>query len=137
VSGTNIEINLRRLWWGGPLTVLAAIVGVLVVRVLAVAILRPDPAPMALGWGAPIIFTLVLVSGAVLVFALVGRFAKRPLRTYQTIAQVVLLLSFVPDLLFASASMPGANWPNAIALMAMHVVAWAITVLMLTRLSKA
>jgi len=109
MSGTNIEIKLRKLWWAGPLTVLAAIVGVLAVRVLAVAILHPDPAPMALGWGAPIMFTLVLVSGAVLVFALVGRFAKRPLRTYQTIALVVLLVSFVPDLLFASAPMPGAN----------------------------
>jgi hypothetical protein len=137
MSNTNSEINLRKLWWAGPLTVLAAILGVLVVRVLAVAILQPDPMPMALGWGAPILFTLVLVSGAVLVFALVGRFAKRPLRTYQIIAFVVLLLSLVPDVLYASAPIPGASWPNAIALMVMHVVAWAITVLMLTRLTRA
>jgi hypothetical protein len=31
--------------------------------------------------------------------------------------------------------MPGANWPDAIALMVMHVVAWAICVSMLSRLS--
>ena len=30
-----------------------------------------------------------------------------------------------------------ANWMKAIALMVMHVVAWAITVMMLTRLTRA
>ena len=128
-------IQLRKLWWVGPLTVLASIVGVLIVRVIAVAILNPDPTPLALGWVMPILFTAVLCSGAVLVFALVARFAKAPIRTYQTIAFVVLLLSLLPDIGFAQAPMPGANWPNAIALMIMHVVAWAITVFMLSKLS--
>jgi hypothetical membrane protein len=137
MSETASEINLRKLWWVWPLTVLASILGVLVVRVLAVALLHPDPMPIALGWGAPIMFTLVLVSGAVLVFALVGRFAKHPLRTYQIVSFIVLLLSFIPDILYASSPMPGASWPTAIALMVMHVVAWAITVGMLTRLTAA
>ena len=43
------SLQLKKLWWAGPLTVLAAIVGVLIVRVLAVAILRPDPLPISLG----------------------------------------------------------------------------------------
>ncbi len=129
------SVQLRKLWWVGPLTVLASIVGVLIVRVIAVAILRPNPVPIALGWIAPIVFTLVLCTGAVLVFALIGRFAKNPIRTYQIIAFVVLLLTFLPDIGFATAPFPGANWPNAIALMVMHVMAWAITVTMLTKLS--
>jgi len=134
---TNIksEVQIRQLWWLGPLTVLASILGVLIVRVIAVAILQPSPQPPSLGWVMPVIFTLVLVTGAVLVFALVARFAKKPIRTYQIIAFIVLLLSFLPDIGFAQASMPGANWPNALALMVMHVAAWAITVVMLTRLS--
>lgn len=103
------SIELRRLWWIGPLTVLASIIGVLIVRVIAVAILRPDPAPPALGWINPIIFTVVLCTGAVLVFALVVRFAKNPIRTYQIIAFIVLLLSFLPDIAFATAPFPGAN----------------------------
>jgi hypothetical protein len=83
----------------------------------------------------PILFTTVLCSGAVLIFALAARFAKAPIRTYQMIAFVVLLLSLLPDIGFAGAPVPGANWPNAIALMIMHVVAWAITVFMLSKLS--
>jgi hypothetical protein len=129
------KIELRRLWWVGPLTILASILGVLIVRVIAVAILRPDPTPMSLGWVMPVIFTFVLVTGAVLVFALVSRFAAKPIRTYQIIAFVFLLISFLPDIGFARSPMPGANWPNALALMIMHIVAWGICVSMLSKLS--
>jgi hypothetical protein len=90
---------------------------------------------MSLGWVMPVIFTFVLVTGAVLVFALVSRFAAKPIRTYQIIAFVFLLISFLPDIGFARSPMPGANWPNAIALMIMHIVAWGICVSMLSKLS--
>ena len=134
MSKSSPKVQLRRLLWVGPLTILASILGVLIVRVIAVAILQPDPTPISLGWVMPIIFTFVLVTGAVLVFALVARFAANPLHTYQIIAFVVLLLSFLPDIGFARSPMPGANWPNAIALMVMHVVAWGICVGMLSKL---
>ena len=129
------KIELRRLLWVGPLTILASILGVLIVRVIAVAILQPDPTPMSLGWVMPVIFTFVLVTGAVLVFALVSRFTANPIRTYQIIAFVFLLISFLPDIGFARSPMPGANWPNALALMIMHIVAWGICVSMLSKLS--
>ena len=135
MSISRSQIQPGRLFWVGPLTVLASILGVLIVRVIAVAILHPDPAPMSLGWVMPVIFTFVLVTGAVLVFALVARFAKNPIRTYQIIAFVFLLISFLPDIGFARSTMPGADWPNALELMVMHVVAWAICVTMLARLS--
>jgi hypothetical protein len=135
MSNSSTSIQFRRLLWVGPLAVLASIVGVLIVRVVAVAILQPDPLPLSLMWLTPIIFTAVLVTGAVLVFALVARFAKNPIRTYQVIAFVVLLLSLLPDVGYASSRMPGANWPTAIALMVMHVVAWAICVSILSKLS--
>lgn len=128
-------VQLRRIWTIGPLTVLASIVGVLLVRILAVAILRPNPLPLSLGWVMPIVFTFVLCTGAVLVFALMARFAKDPIRSYQVLALIVLVLSFFPDAAFATAPMPGANWPDAIALMVMHVAAWAITVSMLSKLT--
>lgn len=131
------SIQFRKLLWVGPLTVLASIVGVLIVRILAVAILNPNPVPISLGWRMPIIFTFILCTAAVLVFAGIARFAKNPVRIYQIVAFVVLLITFLPDIGFARARMPGANWPNAIALMVMHVVAWAITVQMLTRLPVA
>jgi hypothetical protein len=129
------KIKLGRLWWAGPLTILASMVGVLIVRVIAVAILQPNPTPMSLGWVLPPLFTFILVTGAVLVFALVARFAKNPIRTYQIIAFIFLLLSFLPDIVYPQSHMRGANWPNAVALMTMHVVAWGICVSILSKLS--
>jgi hypothetical protein len=135
VFGSSPKVQLRRLVWVGPLAILASILGVLIVRVIAVAILQPDPFPISLGWVVPAVSTFVLVTGAVLVFALVSRFAANPIRTYQIIAFIVLLLSFLPDIAYPQSHMRGANWPNAIALMGMHVVAWGICVSMLSKLS--
>jgi len=137
MSDTRSPIQLRKLLWVGPLAVAASVIGVLIVRMIAVAILQPNPQPMSLSWGPPIIFTVVLVAAAVVVFALVARFIKNPIRTYQIIALVVLILSFLPDVAYGSSQMPGASWPVAIVLMIMHVVAWAICVSILVKLSVA
>ena len=131
------SVELRKLWWAGPLTVLAAIVGVLIVRAIARMILQPPYAPGLAMIMIPIVLTLVLCTAAVLVFALVGRFAKNPVRTYIIISFVFLLISFFPDIAAVSMRMPGAGWPYSITLMIMHVVAGVITVLMLTRLTVA
>ena len=131
------SVELRKLWWVGPLTVLAAIVGVLIVRTIARLILQPPYAPGLAMFMIPIVLTLVLCTAAVLVFALVGRFAKNPVRTYIIISFVFLIISFLPDIAAASMRMPGAGWPYSITLMIMHVVAGVITVLMLTRLTVA
>ena len=135
MSETTSPIQLRKLLWVGPLAVFASVIGVLLVQIIAVAILKPNPLPMSLNWGPPIVFTVVLVSAATVVFALVARFIKNPIRTYQIIALVVLVLSFLPDVGYAGSSMPGASWPVAIALMIMHIVAWAICVSILVKLT--
>ncbi len=85
----------------------------------------------------PIVLTVILCTAAVIVFALVGRFAKNPIRTYVIISSVFLVISFLPDLAVPSmgTAMPGANWGYAIALMIMHVVAGFITVYMLIKLT--
>ncbi len=129
------SIQLKKLWWVGPLTVLAAIIGVLIVRAIARVIL---PAPYAPGLGMimlPIALTVILCTGAVIVFALVGRFAKNPIRTYIIISAVFLVISFLPDIAVASASFPGAGWLYFITLMIMHVVAGFITVYTLIKLT--
>src|ERR1044071_4552105 len=132
---TASAIQLKKLWWAGPLTVLAAIVGVLIVRAIAIAIL---PAPYAPGLAMlmlPIILTLILCTGAVLVFALIGRFAKKPVQTYLIISSIFLVISFLPDIAAVYAPFPGAGWPYSITLMIMHIVAGFITVFMLSRLT--
>jgi len=129
------SVQLKKLWWAGPLTVLAAIVGVLIVRAVAMAILPPPYAPGLAIIFLPIGLALILCSAAVLVFAWVGRFAKNPVRTYLIISSVFLLISFLPDLAAAAAPFPGAGWPYSITLMIMHVVAGVITVSMLIKLT--
>lgn len=129
------SIQLKKLWWAGPLTVLAAILGVLIVRAIAMAIL---PAPYAPGLAMlmlPIILTFILCTGAVLVFALVGRFSKNPVTVYLIISSVFLVISFLPDIAAVSAPFPGAGWPYSITLMTMHIVAGFITVYMLIKLT--
>jgi Family of unknown function (DUF6069) len=135
IIGSSPTVQLRKLLWVGPLTVLASIFGVLIVRVVAVAILQPDPVPLSLGWIIPIISTFVFVTGAVLVFALVSRFAANPIRTYQLIALIVLLLTFVPDVVFVQVHFLNSTWPITIALMVMHVVVWGICMVMLSKLT--
>jgi hypothetical protein len=130
-------VELRRLLWVGPLTVIAATIGVLIIRTIGIAIVHPSPAFPHLAWLPPRVFTAFLVICAVLVFALVARFSKRPYRTYFDISVVALVVSFVPDAAEpVFALVPGANWPNAVLLMVLHVVAWGITVSMLFRLTK-
>jgi len=129
------SVQLKKLWWAGPLTVLAAIIGVLIVRAIAMAILSPPYAPGLAMLMLPIILTFILCTGAVLVFALVGRFSKNPVRAYLIISSIFLIISFLPDIAAVSAPFPGAGWPYSIPLMIMHVVAGFITVYMLIKLT--
>jgi hypothetical protein len=129
---------LSRLLWVGPLTIIAATLANVVLQQLAVALLRPDPAFMPLNLLPPIVFTIVGVLGAVIVYALVGRFARNPEPLFRRIALVTLLVSFVPDILMLITGFnPGTTLANVIVLMLMHVVAWAITVGLLIRLTRA
>ena len=75
--------------------------------------------------------------GAILVFALVGARARQPIRTFRKIAAGALLVSFLPDLaLLFGGGMPPASISNVLALMLMHLVAFAISVGFLTTLTR-
>lgn len=134
---TTSSIQLKKLWWVGPLTVLAAVIGVLIVRAIAMTILPPPYAPGLEVIMASISLTVVFCTAAVIVFALVARYAKNPVRTYVIISSIFLVISFLPDIAVVSMPIPGAGWPYSITLMIMHVVAGFITVYMLIRLTKS
>jgi hypothetical protein len=131
------RVALGRLLWVGPLAIIASAIANALLQQIAAALLRPDPAFLPLSFGPPIFFTVVGVLGAVIVFALVARFARDPIPLFRRIALVVLIVSFVPDVLMLFANTPGATVANVVVLMLMHVVAWAITVELLTRLTRA
>jgi len=148
------RIEARRLLWVGPLIVATAVLVNVLLRGIAVTVLQPSPGRSPLALGSVIFLTVVGVSGAVIVFAIAGRFARRPVRTFQMIALMALLASFVPDLALHFRSRPphegsvpgqfaspgrmpfqGVTLPVVLALMAMHVAAWAVSVILLPRLT--
>jgi hypothetical protein len=79
---------------------------------------------------APVVIgSVVGAIGGAGVFALIGMFARRPVKMFRTIATVVLVLSLATPL-----TIPGAPLSMVLSLEAMHVAAWAVTVGVLTTL---
>jgi hypothetical protein len=131
------RVAFNRLIWVGPLTIALAMAANTGVRLIAVAVLQPDPGFVPLIPVAPAAFTFGGALGAVVVYALVGRFSRRPIWLYERIALGALILSFIPAILiWADDAMPGTTAGGVAALLVMHIVAWAIVVGMLTRLAR-
>jgi hypothetical protein len=65
--------------------------------------------------------------GAAAIFAVIGRFARRPIRAFWGVAAIGLLLSFLPI------ALAGATGSSAGTLALMHVLAAATNVVLLTR----
>ena len=118
------------------LAIIASVAANVLLRLLAVATLdiSPNFEPLS-GYGTVISLTAFGVLGAVIVFALLARFARWPILMFKRIAVVALVLSLVPDFLLLVASVPGATAISVGVLMVMHVVAWAISVGMLITLA--
>ncbi len=131
------RVAFNRLLWVGPLAVIAATLANVVLQQLAVAVLNPDPAFIPLTFAAPIVFTVVGVLGAVIVYAIIGRFSRQPIPLFGRVALVALVVSFIPDILMLITGFnPGTTAANVAVLALMHVVAWAIAVGMLTQLAR-
>jgi hypothetical protein len=126
-----------RLWWVGLLAIVLSTVANLIVRIIGVALVPIAPEFLPVSIAMPtIIFTVVGVLAGVIVFAIVGRFSRRPARTYTIIGVVALLLSLVPNVMMivdpSSAPFPGVTPAAAVILMVQHVVAGVITIWLLT-----
>jgi len=79
-----------------------------------------------------VVITAVGVAAAVIVFAIVTRVAADPLRIYTfVVAPVGLIVSWLFDLaLYVSRAFPGTTGRGVLALMSLHVITGAITVLL-------
>jgi hypothetical protein len=117
--------------------VLSSVVAVTLVRKIAIAILRPDAHFLPLMSPFPMTDTAIFASAAVLVFVKFGRYNAEPIPEYRRLAAWVLVVSFVPDIALALLHGFGGGWPEACALMVMHVVVWAICVTLLPALVAA
>ena len=130
------RIALNRLWWLGPLAAGGAAGGTLLVRTIAVAFFGIPATLEALAPLRVAAASTAAVLIATLVFAGLGRITQRPLRLFQRIAGVVLLLySMVPVLALKLVpnAFPGIDVKAVWTMEVMHLVAGAITVGVFTR----
>jgi hypothetical protein len=130
VTSESVPVG-RLLLVGALAAVLSASANSLVLAIassLFGAIVIPPDGTVTLGQvvGASVVGAV----GAAAIFALAGRFTRRPIRIYWGVAAVGLLLSFVPI------ELAGATGPSAGTLALMHVVAAVTNVGLLTTLGR-
>jgi Family of unknown function (DUF6069) len=119
------------------LAAIAATVANVILRALAIAVLdipQPEFEPLALR--AVILSTLGGVAAAGVAAAITSRLANNPRKTYLIVAAVALVASLYPPLALGLADPPenpGTDAGSVGTLMAMHLVAAAISVPLLTR----
>jgi len=131
------QVDSKRVLWAGPLTLLASVLAVACIRQAAVGVLHPDPRFDPLNTlQLPIFDTLLFGGMAVFAFFRMCSYDLDPIAAYRSLAWKCLLVSFVPDILLALDHLFGGGWPEAFALMAMHVAVWALCVTMLPALAK-
>ena len=94
-------------------TIAAAVIAVLAVREIAVRVLHPNPAFDPLSLAPPIVDTVVCTIVAIFVFVRVSSYPN-PVRTWRLVATLVLILSFIPDVLLVTSRSMGATWPEGL-----------------------
>jgi hypothetical protein len=129
----------------GPLAIGVAIAGNLLLWLLAEALFPIPPEFLPLDPGPIIMFTILGVGAATLVFALLARFSRRPITVFRWVAVVALLLSIVPNvqLLLDSSGATGVPFPASAmsvpgmwTLILMHVLSAGVAVWALTTLTR-
>jgi hypothetical protein len=131
------RIVAGRLWWVGLLTIVTAVVVNTLISLVAKALFTVAPTFLPLQM-VFIPFTVFGSLGAIIVFALLGRFARRPISTFRRTVWIVLLVSFIPDLLIGFSQLfPGTTPLEVGTLMVMHVATAMICLNLLPRLGRA
>jgi hypothetical protein len=94
----------------------------------------PEFLPLTDASGA-IIMTVMPAIVAVLIYAGLLRFTRKPARTFTLISAIVLVVTAIPDLTYVP-EIPGSTNAQIAILLIMHVIAAAVIVRMLTMSSR-
>ncbi len=126
------RVPAGRLLGVGVLAVVFSAVANAVVLAVASSLFGPVviPPDEAVTFGQVMAASVAGAVGAAVLFAVIGRFTRRPMRAFWGIAAVGLLLSFLPI------AMAGVTGSSAGTLAFMHVLAAATNVGLLTRLGR-
>lgn len=127
----------RKLLWVGPLAIVVAVLVNLLLRSIAVAFFSMPDAFVPLQAIPVIGTTIFFLLLALLAFALVGRFARRPLRFYQSLVVVALLISFLNPVMALSGffPVPGMHLHIFWTMIVIHCATALITVSLFTGLA--
>jgi hypothetical protein len=121
----------------GIATVVAAVAANTLIYVIGGALVPYDARFLPLAnVSGEIVFTLPAALGAVLLYAVLLRFARRPARTFTIISAVVFVVTVIPDFSYIP-TVPGATAGQTTILVLMHIAAAAVIVRMLTALTHA
>jgi hypothetical protein len=136
-SPSKPRVAFGKLLWVGLLSIGVTVLADLLVRTVAIAFFGVPERFVSLQ--APLLIGSIVFFGvlATLVFALVTRFARRPVRLYAILASIALLVSFLNPIMALSGlfPVPGMNLPIFWTMIVMHCVAALLMVSLLTRLS--
>ena len=133
------RVVISRIWWVGLLAIVASAIANVIVRELGAALGTIPQEIMFFQVPGIIGSTAVQVGLGIIVFALLARFARHPIRTFTIVAIVALLLSLTNPVFAALGLIPlgvsiGAD--TVLTLMVMHIVAGVITIGLLTTLTR-
>ena len=120
-------VALSRIAWAGPLTVIASLGAVHLVRQIVLRLPHIQVGPPALRVVPVTADTVILCPIAVVLFTLLSAFHDDAIRRFRWIAVGALLVSFLP-LVHASGI---ADGPTALGIGAMHVAAYVPCVTLL------
>lgn len=132
------QVAARKLLWVGPLTLIVAALVNSLIRTLAVAVLGVPESFAILQLPSVIGSTIFFVLLALLAFALVSRFARRPIQFYRVLALIALCLSLLTPIMALTGLFPapGMNLPSFWTMLTMHIVTAVIIVGLLTTLTR-
>jgi hypothetical protein len=135
------EISLGRIWQGGVLAIVGAVLANLLVRALVVGLMEVPTAFPPFQMGAIAFLNFMGVAAGVAVFAVISRISRRPLRTFQIVAVVALVISIIPNIALAlnpgAAPVPGGTPTAFLVLILFHVVAGVVAIGVLTGYTRA
>lgn len=118
------------------LSIAAASLANLIVYAIATALFA---GPRQFSYLAPlniVVSTAIYLVIAAIVYAVIGRFSKRPVRVFRIVALVAPLLSFAMPL-SAMQFTPPADATTVLVLLVMHVVAAIVTIGLFTTPARA
>jgi hypothetical protein len=132
------KLPFSRVLLAGLIAIVGSVIANLIVRWLGMLVLPVDPSFMPLAtWQPTVIFTVMFLALATVVYLIVNAFAANPPRVYTIVATAALVLSLIPDAMFLinpSATTMGTPTLGAVIILVLqHIVAYVITLWAFTR----